>query len=892
MRIRSKLFLVNLIISIFVILVGVVGGYASHKAQQKFLLMAHTTSQIENILEEIKQAGKNIATSATEIAFITSQIKSMPPERVAEYTGALEEEKLFFEIRQDVLAATLSQYKQIPDLNEFHKNQINEISEASKELSEVASELITMTEKDQAGEQIMQLKSKLASLEKEFLDVLEYQFSNKDNELALLENDLNEDLKLLVSVLIILTVIACLIAFLSGVYQSRVILRPLGLLEEATRHVADGELDYKLRIHSADEFGEISTWFNNMMTEVKSLTKKILQEKDNAEAANKVKSQFLATMSHEIRTPMNGLLGMLHLLGKTSLDTRQKKYLGVATGAGEMLLKILNDILDFSKMEAERLQFESIPYDPRVLIDEIVTMMAAAAQNKGLEIVCSTAPEVPALVVGDPARLRQVMSNLVSNAVKFTERGRVTVNLYKQNDRICFSVVDTGIGLSDQQIEIIFDAFTQADSSHTRKYGGTGLGLTICNRLIEAMGGKLRVTSSPALGSEFCFNLPLIEVMHDDSKIEPAPVDLASQSRLVVDNNQAHLEADGYHHSGSWWFGGRHLLLVDDNEINQEVAREILADAGFSVDICGNGKAALAAVQQHTYDVVLMDIQMPVMDGIEATKQIRALGGDCADLPIIAMTAHALSGDREKSLAAGMNGHVTKPIDPEEIFQTLSEIIAPGEKPKEHTRKAVADHEKIPELPGIDVVSGLQRINGNWRAYKRILLSFRKKQPEIVDAIEKSLEQGDLQKAGQLAHTLKGSSGNVGADGIFRHAAELEQTCRDNDKAHVMARMDELCTSLSEVMDGLAFLEEEEVPDPGNRSLDDFDRAAGQALLEQMDKRLDTDLVEALRCMETLVTQAKGTSLTAQIKELQTAIDSFDMDASRKCIAKLKSALG
>ncbi len=392
--------------------------------------------------------------------------------------------------------------------------------------------------------------------------------------------------------------------------------------------------------------------YKHLVTMVASLKHHI----DRAEKNAQVKSEFLANMSHEVRTPMNGILGLIRLLSRTELSPKQDDYAQKALFSANNLLRIIDDILDFSKMEAGKLELEKIPFTLESIGQEITALYGPKAQDKNLRLEVQILQSQKALLLGDPLRIKQVLFNFVSNALKFTEQGSVIVTIRcgtcANNNLPCtFSVQDTGIGLSAEQKEKLFTAFTQADTSITRKYGGTGLGLVICKKIADAMQGKIWVESHEKHGTNFLFalDLPLEqEVAHEQPQLPTAPVDPAAQS--IVHNE--------------------HLLLVEDNEINQIVAQEILQEAGYKVAIACNGQQALDMLEENSYAAVLMDIQMPIMDGLTATKNIRQ-STKHKDLIVIAMSAHAMDGHREISLQHGMNDHITKPIDPAILYNTL-----------------------------------------------------------------------------------------------------------------------------------------------------------------------------------------------------------------------------
>ena len=420
-----------------------------------------------------------------------------------------------------------------------------------------------------------------------------------------------------------------------------------------------------------DYYGEeaIIFWLVDV-TAMREKERQLLLARDAAEESTRAKSEFLANMSHEIRTPLNAILGMTHLVQRTELTVKQHGYLEKIDQSGKSLLRIINDILDFSKIEAGKLEMERVPFSVESVMRDVVAVISPGAGEKGLAISLSIPPGLPEKVEGDPLRLRQVLLNLAGNAVKFTDAGTVTFAVAAdeaRNDAIVleFSVADTGIGLSKKQIAALFSPFTQADTSTTRQYGGTGLGLAICKQLVEMMGGAVWCDSAPGVGSTFRFT----------ARFGLAGGALPDSNPLngVQDGVDEETDAEEARLALAV-LGSAKILLVEDNLINQMVAQELLEIAGLTVDIANNGEEAVSKLTPGSHDLVLMDIQMPVMDGITAAGAIRA-DSRLRNIPIIAMTALAMQRDKEKSLEAGMNGHVTKPINAAELYTTLAKWL-------------------------------------------------------------------------------------------------------------------------------------------------------------------------------------------------------------------------
>ena len=614
--------------------------------------------------------------------------------------------------------------------------------------------------------------------------------------------------------------------------------------------------------------------------------------------ANQAKSEFLANMSHEIRTPMNAIIGMTGLARETQSVVKIDQYLDIIASSSHSLLRVINDILDFSKIEAGQLLFESVPFVLHDVFDHIMGMFRIQTAEKNIPLNLKTVDNCPVALIGDPLRLEQVLINLVSNAIKFTETGTINVNAHilgKTADkaRFEFSVSDSGVGMTKQQIGKLFIAFSQADTSTTRKYGGTGLGLSICKSLVKKMGGDIWVKSCVGQGSSF----------HFTATFACQTTASASVSKIKKHTKEVVTRAEC-----SNKIGGARVLLVEDNVINQKVANDILENVHIKPDIANNGVEAIQKIEQRRYDVVLMDIQMPELDGYTATRRIRK-NPRFRNLPIIAMTAHSFESDKQMCFSAGMDDHLSKPIDPSLLYGLLMKWVAPRDCTSSEdqqqpeidmtplqsasTTKAII----LGDLPGINIESGLTRLNGNATLYRTLLCDFKRAYCYSGKTIQAALtrrQDKDLESALHLAHSIKGMAGNLSANELQIAALRLETRIKQEQQDDWPIIMQEFTSSLAQVMISIESLTAKENNDTPteDKTIVSIDRAQLTPIFIELADYIHAASFKTIKCFESLKPLLKTPDVHSELQQLQQHLFDTNFAKAQTSLSEIAQIMG
>ncbi len=784
-------------------------------------------------------------------------------------------------------------------------------------------------------------------------------------------------------------------------------------------------IDIELAVGEAELNGDtLYTAIVRNTTKRKEAERELKLAKQKAEEATKAKSDFLANMSHEIRTPMNAIIGMSYLALQTELNRKQADYINKIHSSAESLLGIINDILDFSKVEAGKLELEHTDFNLNESMDSLVQVVVQKVQQKGLELLVDVDPQLPVGLVGDPLRLGQILLNLTNNAVKFTDHGEIIIKAElaeKIEDKLLirFSVQDSGIGMNDEQMSRLFRSFSQADASTTRKYGGTGLGLTISKTLTELMGGEIGVESQLGSGSTFFFTarfelskldmspelslkeqldnfsvlivddslaareimnslcnslgfntqvtesgsraielikqaqdngtpfnivfadwkmpgmsgLDLTQMINNSDDITPRPdvvivtaydrdemqqhakgIDIAasltkpvSASTLydtvlkVLGKGHGQRPSRGKHDldlNAIASIGGAQILLVEDNEINQQIAYELLSMAGLEVTTVNNGQEAVEIVESQSFDAVLMDIQMPIMDGYEATRLIRG-SGHHDDLPIIAMTANAMAGDRERCLEAGMNDHLAKPINPDEVFATLGKWVeSTGVATNVRASAAGQQNAQTIQIEGFDTTNALARMGGSVKAYQKTLTHVVASEADAIERTRTAIEQQRLSDAIIAIHSLKGVAGNIGATALVKPSEALEHRLSEQQKKQQPVTLAEyqddldhleqlLEQHISLISNALAQLQTEQQP----TSLESASNEQILDLIGELKDKLDNFDSSASDTFEQLQPLINDANLGSTLNQIEQCLGQFDFEGALPLLATIESAL-
>ncbi|MEO5345188.1 MAG: ATP-binding protein [Magnetococcus sp. YQC-9] len=685
-------------------------------------------------------------------------------------------------------------------------------------------------------------------------------------------------------VILIILLVTFSLTFYLALRLQNLITVPIESLRTAASAIGQGDFDTPIRIHSRDEIGQLALSFQRMSQD-------LAHERASLQRATRAKSEFLANMSHEIRTPMNAIIGLTELTLQHPMEERPRSFLKKIAGSSRALLRILNDILDFSKIEAGKLDLELRPFTLSEVIGHMNDLFAEQAAEKKIQLELNNPSAYPGPLLGDSLRLEQVLLNLIGNAIKFTDAGggRVTLTVTTlqvtpKRVELEFAICDTGVGIDPTLRDHLFDAFTQADSSTTRRYGGSGLGLAICKRLVDLMQGRIEVESQLGQGSTFRFTARFTPVtgVHEQRVGEEAHVSRLDPREVIVR------------------IAGARILLAEDNAINQLVAVEMLSALHLEVQVVENGWQAVERAKEEHFDLVLMDLQMPVMDGYAATRALRVEPG-LHDLPIVAMTAHAMSGDREFSLAQGMNDHLTKPIDKDALHAALMRWIRPrlgigaDRAPVAPDKTANAALMQPERIPGIDLTEVMERLDGNQSLLRHLLDNFAARYAtadrELSSMLASRTPEG-VTEAARYIHTIKGMAGNLGARALHGAALALERAIQENRPELFSAPLAAFERIHGELLDAIVALPAESVVEETTFDSGPVDRTILLPPLRALARAIrnnDFEASDRLREVEALSRCAENAALFTRIAQ---ALDGFEFERALEMLNQIAASVG